>query len=118
MNLDDIYNWILSHQNNYPGKHQESQPRTVPSYKPLEPKAQFHIVIKVTAEYTDNQFLIIFLFYLKISILIQVFYVKFDITTSKRKCLMEMVLIQKNLEHLQWKLSQITLNHYNILVLK
>ena len=59
MNLDDVFNWynfeldcrILKHPNNYPGKHQESQPRTIPSYKPLEPKAQFHIVFKATGEY-------------------------------------------------------------------
>ncbi|KAM3139420.1 Aconitate hydratase mitochondrial [Paramecium bursaria] len=63
MNLDDIFDWILSHQQNYPGKHQESQPRTVQSYKPLEPKAQvfqiyqiqFHIVLKSTAEYIKEK---------------------------------------------------------------
>ncbi|CAD8185706.1 unnamed protein product [Paramecium octaurelia] len=57
MNLDDIYNWILSHPQNYPGKQQESQPRTVQSYKPLEPKAQFHIIIKATAEYIKEKML-------------------------------------------------------------
>ncbi|CAD8197342.1 unnamed protein product [Paramecium pentaurelia] len=57
MNLDDIYNWILTHPQNYPGKQQESQPRTVQSYKPLEPKAQFHIIIKATAEYIKEKML-------------------------------------------------------------
>ncbi|CAD8199326.1 unnamed protein product [Paramecium octaurelia] len=57
MNLDDVYNWILNHKNNYPGKHQESQPRTIQSYKPLEAKAQFHIVIRATAEYIKEKML-------------------------------------------------------------
>lgn len=48
---------ILKHPNNYPGKHQESVPRTIPSYKPLEPKSQFHIVFKATAEYIQEKML-------------------------------------------------------------
>jgi len=40
MDIDQIFNWILTHPKNYPGKHQESQPRTIPSFKPLEPKSQ------------------------------------------------------------------------------
>lgn len=48
MNMDAIFEWILKHPINYPGKHQESQPRTNPAYKPLEPKAQFHIILKAT----------------------------------------------------------------------
>jgi len=51
MNIDQIFSWILEKKNNYPGKHQESQPRTVNAYKPLEPKSQFHIIFKSLAEY-------------------------------------------------------------------
>jgi len=51
MNIDQIFTWILNHSKNYPGKHQESQPRTVNSFKPLEPKSQFHIIFKTMAEY-------------------------------------------------------------------
>jgi len=51
MDVDQIFNWILSHQKNYPGKHQESQPRTVSSFKPLEPKSQFHVIFKSLSEY-------------------------------------------------------------------
>ncbi|EGR30965.1 hypothetical protein IMG5_120280, partial [Ichthyophthirius multifiliis] len=51
MNLDQIFDYILKKPQNYPGKHLESQPRTNPSYKPLEPKAQFHIIFKATSEY-------------------------------------------------------------------
>jgi len=51
MDIDQIFSWILSHPKNYPGKHQESQPRTVSSFKPLEPKSQFHVVFKSLSEY-------------------------------------------------------------------
>jgi len=51
MDIDQIFNWILTHPKNYPGKHQESQPRTIPSFKPLEPKSQFHIIFKSLSEY-------------------------------------------------------------------
>lgn len=51
MSIDQIFSWILSHQKNYPGKHQESQPRTIPSVKPLEPKSQFHVIFKALSEY-------------------------------------------------------------------
>jgi len=51
MDIDQIFSWILTHQKNYPGKHQESQPRTLPSFKPLEPKAQFHVIFKALSEY-------------------------------------------------------------------
>jgi len=51
MNIDQIFDWILTHKQNYPGKHQESQPRTIGSMKPLEPKAQFHIIFKSLSEY-------------------------------------------------------------------
>lgn len=51
MNIDQIFTWILNHSKNYPGKHQESQPRTVNSFKPLEPKSQFHVIFKTMAEY-------------------------------------------------------------------
>jgi len=51
MNIDQIFTWILNHPKNYPGKHQESQPRTVTSFKPLEPKSQFHIIFKAMSEY-------------------------------------------------------------------
>jgi len=51
MDVDQIFNWILTHKKNYPGKHQESQPRTLPSFKPLEPKSQFHVVFKALSEY-------------------------------------------------------------------
>jgi hypothetical protein len=51
MNIDQIFGWILSHSKNYPGKHQESQPRTLSSFKPLEPKSQFHVIFKSLSEY-------------------------------------------------------------------
>jgi len=51
MNVDQIFSWILTHNKNYPGKHQESQPRTVSSFKPLEPKSQFHVIFKALSEY-------------------------------------------------------------------
>ena len=51
MDIDQIFNWILTHKKNYPGKHQESQPRTVSSFKPLEPKSQFHVIFKSLSEY-------------------------------------------------------------------
>jgi len=51
MNTDQIFSWILSHAKNYPGKHQESQPRTLSSFKPLEPKSQFHVIFKSLSEY-------------------------------------------------------------------
>jgi hypothetical protein len=51
MNIDQVFSWILTHNTNYPGKHQESQPRTSPAFKPLEPKSQFHVVFKALAEY-------------------------------------------------------------------
>jgi len=51
MDIDQIFSWILAHGKNYPGKHLESQPRTVPSFKPLEPKAQFHVIFKSLSEY-------------------------------------------------------------------
>jgi len=51
MDVDQIFSWILTHKQNYPGKHQESQPRTVTSFKPLEPKSQFHVIFKALSEY-------------------------------------------------------------------
>lgn len=51
MDVDQIFNWILTHKKNYPGKHQEPQPRTVSSFKPLEPKSQLHVVFKSLSEY-------------------------------------------------------------------
>jgi len=51
MDVDQIFSWILTHKQNYPGKHQESQPRTVGSFKPLEPKSQFHVIFKSLSEY-------------------------------------------------------------------
>lgn len=42
---------ITSHPQNYPGKHQDSQPRTSEAQKPLDPKAQFHLIIKALGEY-------------------------------------------------------------------
>jgi hypothetical protein len=42
---------IVSHPNNYPGKHLSSQPRTSSSLKNLDPKAQFHLVFKGLGEY-------------------------------------------------------------------
>lgn len=57
MDVDQIFSWILSHPKNYPGKHQESQPRTIPSFKPLAPQAQLHIIFKGTAEYIRENLL-------------------------------------------------------------
>ena len=61
MNNDDIFSWyflsqlrILSHPESYPGKHLESQPRTFEAVKPLDPKAQFHLVIKSLGEYVKE----------------------------------------------------------------
>jgi len=51
MNTDQIFSWILNHAKNYPGKHQESQPRTLSSFKPLEPKSQLHVIFKSLSEY-------------------------------------------------------------------
>jgi len=51
MDVDQIFNWILTHKKNYPGKHQEPQPRTVSSFKPLEPKSQLHVIFKSLSEY-------------------------------------------------------------------
>lgn len=48
---------IISHSQNYPGKHQSSQPRTSESLKPLDPKAQFHLVIKSLGEYIKENIL-------------------------------------------------------------
>jgi hypothetical protein len=42
---------------NYPGKHLESQQRTTLAYKPLEPNAQFHIILKATREYIQEMML-------------------------------------------------------------
>ncbi|KAL4498427.1 hypothetical protein ABPG72_013233 [Tetrahymena utriculariae] len=57
MNLDSVFEWILKQPINYPGKHQDSQPRTNPAYKPLEAKAQFHIIFKATGEYIREKML-------------------------------------------------------------
>lgn len=51
MNIDQVFSWILSHKNNYPGRHQEPQPRTLQAFKPLEPKSQFHVIFKALSEY-------------------------------------------------------------------
>ena len=51
MNNDDVFTWIVKHPNNYPGKHLQSQPRTYEAVKPLDPKAQFHLIIKALGEY-------------------------------------------------------------------
>lgn len=42
---------IVSHPQNYPGRHLMSQPRTDESVKPLDPKSQFHLVFKGLGEY-------------------------------------------------------------------
>jgi nucleoid DNA-binding protein len=54
MDFDQVFRWILSHPSNYPGKHLESQPRTNQSYKALEPVAQFHLILKATKEYIQE----------------------------------------------------------------
>jgi len=51
MNIDQVFSWILAHKQNYPGRHQESQPRTLQAFKPLEPKSQFHVIFKALSEY-------------------------------------------------------------------
>lgn len=51
MNNDQIFSWILKNAKNYPGKHQEPQPRTLSSFKPLEPKSQLHVIFKSLSEY-------------------------------------------------------------------
>lgn len=57
MDFDQVFRWILKHGVNYPGKHLESQPRTSPSYKALEPIAQFHLILKSTKEYIQENLL-------------------------------------------------------------
>lgn len=42
---------IVSHPQNYPGRHLMSQPRTCESVKPLDPKSQFHLIFKGLGEY-------------------------------------------------------------------
>lgn len=42
---------IVSHPQNYPGKHQESRGRVYEGVKPLDPVAQFHLVIRSLGEY-------------------------------------------------------------------
>lgn len=54
MDFDQIFKWIMSHPSNYPGKHLESQPRTSAAYKGLEPVAQFHLILKATREYIQE----------------------------------------------------------------
>mmetsp|Transcript_33508 Transcript_33508/g.39014 ORF Transcript_33508/g.39014 Transcript_33508/m.39014 type:complete len:300 (+) Transcript_33508:36-935(+) len=51
MDVDQIFEWIITHPTNYPGRHLDSQPRTSPTLKPLEPKSQFHIIFKALSEY-------------------------------------------------------------------
>jgi hypothetical protein len=48
---------IISHPQNYPGKHQVSQARTNESVKPLDAKSQFHLVIKALGEYIRENIL-------------------------------------------------------------
>lgn len=43
-----LINRIVNHPQNYPGKHLQSQPRTFEGAKPLDPKAQFHLIIRAT----------------------------------------------------------------------
>ena len=57
MNNDRIFEFILKHPKNYPGKHLVSQARTVACYKPLEPKAQFHIIIDSLSTYLREKVL-------------------------------------------------------------
>ncbi len=51
MNNDAVFTWILSHPSSYPGKCQKSQARTFEAVKPLDPKAQFHVIIKALGSY-------------------------------------------------------------------
>ena len=50
ISLDGIYYSkyyrIVTHPQNYPGRHQESRGRVYESVKPLDPVAQFHLVIR------------------------------------------------------------------------
>lgn len=55
MNNDAIYDYILQHPGNYPGKHLQSQPRTQTFHKPLESKAQFHIIISALSKYLEEK---------------------------------------------------------------
>ena len=45
---------IISHPQNYPGKHLSSQARVNEAVKPLDPKAQFHLVFKSLGEYVKE----------------------------------------------------------------
>lgn len=46
---------IVSHPQNYPGKHQESRGRLYEGVKPLDPVAQFHLMVRALGEYiTEN----------------------------------------------------------------
>lgn len=42
---------IVAHPQNYPGRHLSSQARTFEAVKPLDPKAQFHLIFKALGEY-------------------------------------------------------------------
>jgi len=42
---------IVSKPQNYPGRHLMSQARTFLAVKPLDPKAQFHLIFKALGEY-------------------------------------------------------------------
>ena len=57
MDLDQIIKWILRNPGKYPGSHLKAQPRTNPSFKPLEPASQFHIIWKCTIEYIHEKLL-------------------------------------------------------------
>lgn len=55
MDFDKIFEYIIAHPKNYPGPHLDSQVRNNEAYKPLEPKAQFHLVLKALSAYIKEK---------------------------------------------------------------
>ena len=50
-----VFNFrIVSKPQNYPGRHLMSQARTFEAVKPLDPKAQFHLIFKALGEYVKE----------------------------------------------------------------
>jgi hypothetical protein len=50
MDIESLITFILSHPKDYPGRHLFPQPRTDPSFKPLEPASQMQLIWKATIE--------------------------------------------------------------------
>ena len=44
MDIEHIITHILNHPKDYPGLHLQPQPRSNPSFKPLEPASQMQVI--------------------------------------------------------------------------